>query len=76
MRKIEFFKDNKSLGSFDCPELSDHDTRDMIAKQNNITAYDKVILDDGRLVISKTPFLQSDYTIDGTKWYFINTVKV
>ena len=76
MKKIEFFKEDKSLGSFDCPELTDHEARDMIAKQNNILDYDKVILDDGRLIISKNPFLQSDYTSgDGTIWYYINPIR-
>ena len=53
MVKIEFFLEEKSLGVFECIEASSPEDRDRVAEQNGIVVYDKMILDDGRVVMVK-----------------------
>lgn len=50
---IEFFLDGISLGKFSCEERSNQDDRDLIAKNNGIMAFDKMVLDDGRVVMTR-----------------------
>lgn len=53
MVKIEFFLKSKSLGAFECIDSSNHEDRDTVAMSNGIDDYDKVVLDDGRLELTR-----------------------
>ena len=53
MINIEYFLRKKSLGTFECIEGSSHEDRNRVARINGITEYDKVVLDDGRTIISR-----------------------
>lgn len=49
--KTEYFLKGKLLGTFQIPELTDHKQREQIAKENGIKNFDKIVLDDGRVIM-------------------------
>lgn len=63
---IEFFLKEVSLGKFPCQERSNQEDRDLIARDNGIMAFDKMILDYGRVIITRS----DNYVVDkkGSGW--------
>jgi hypothetical protein len=68
--KIEFFYKGKSLDVFDCIERSCQDDRDKIAEENGIKDFDKMVLDDGRVIINKED-IPSFTDSKGHVWYVL-----
>lgn len=66
--KTEYFLKGKSLGIFKVPELSDHVQREQIAKDNGIEDFDKIVLDDGRVIMEKND-IKSFIDSKGNVWY-------